>query len=1112
MKNKKNLIIGVLLVATLLSSFVNVALFLNLREVSATPYELNVDISSSHNKLTLGESALLFAEVENGTAPFTYDWRFETWNVTGLLSTETGRTGNPVRYTLEESCLYINVYVTVKDSKLGTGTATLRILDPEVAVTNYFLDTPLPIADFYVGVYTNNSYFAINGTNWDNFLVSANSTYVEELVMGNVTSGTVFLSNTAWNYSLTVPANVRVIERLDATERVFINSADSQGSPYTVSTDDTYIFTQDRVGSYINSYISTDAITAIDTASDEASSILIKSGTYYLNSANGITVQANRIIEGEGYETKIVANASMTTGLFKNAYGAWGNGDANITFRNLHLIGDGYDDMGLYVRMANHVRADKCIFEDLSAGWQTYALDAIETEDVAITDSWFINCGDGIAISGVSKGTVNGVTVSGNRFDNCSYGNGHCVQLQDVKNFVVSNNVCNNSEVGIYIYNCTSGTIVGNTLYDACMSAIYYASIHLQGGCSFVTVSGNSVYYTRNPDFNVNGILAQANQTAISITGNTIVGNYFANSNVGIYTHGTNGTEIDIIQCTISNNVISGFIIGITNCYTNNSVVTGNTIYATNGLSIATAYNVTYSHNVINATYALHGGGDQCRFLYNDFGRCQNIFASGFYGTHEFIGNKGYTANSSPDSYRMITDGTYFYAFDESGSVFERDASATTLIEDAIVNGVRNFDFGAGVFDIDDIAISYDNFHFTGQGYGNFGNESATVFEISSNGGFNITSTEVLRDISFEKIFWDGYTNSAPYAITSWMGVNKRIDSLRIRDCWFDQFNNVVEGVSLYFYNLENSWIEDNTFYKTKGSHIHFDSNGYNSGNYRITGNEFYYGYDRNGENCMRFRTTSGIEESSTVGYAQIENNHYFNNAYNVTAINVTCQNGDINGINCQNDRVESGGYIKFDYTNASYHSSYCSIIGCSFVESRRANQISIYFSDRAFYNVVADNIFGLWTTNSTAIEDYSTGTTSGNIYTGNYFRGSDFYVYFGPTAYVHGNYGLESFYDVRVEGTDALRDSGNNYVTLFGSHAATQYSSMGNGSTYEVYTNDVIVALSGGTVINASVYDNDGDLFATYTSTDITFTVPYRYQFEVWYTVEPTRRLIWVP
>ena len=58
-----------------------------------------------------------------------------------------------------------------------------------ISTTNYYLDTPLPLASFYVGRYSNGSYFAINGTNWDNFLVSTNASYVFQSILDAAPNG-----------------------------------------------------------------------------------------------------------------------------------------------------------------------------------------------------------------------------------------------------------------------------------------------------------------------------------------------------------------------------------------------------------------------------------------------------------------------------------------------------------------------------------------------------------------------------------------------------------------------------------------------------------------------------------------------------------------------------------------------------------------------------------------------------------------------------------------------------------------------------------------------------------------------------------------------------------
>lgn len=82
-----------------------------------------------------------------------------------------------------------------------------------IDVTDYYLDTPLPIADFYVGVYSNDTYFAINGTNWDNFQLSTDASNIMNNVFGNCSGGEVIYVG-AGDYScgsrITLPSDVTV--------------------------------------------------------------------------------------------------------------------------------------------------------------------------------------------------------------------------------------------------------------------------------------------------------------------------------------------------------------------------------------------------------------------------------------------------------------------------------------------------------------------------------------------------------------------------------------------------------------------------------------------------------------------------------------------------------------------------------------------------------------------------------------------------------------------------------------------------------------------------------------------------------------------------------------
>ena len=115
------------------------------------------------------------------------------------------------------------------------------------ALTGYILDTPLPIADWYIGTYGTNNYFAINGSNWDNLMrgvgstawaaYATNYTKVEELVLASVTSGSVYLKDVPFDLALmgNIPENVQVECNYQGVTYKYINSASSLGSPYTIS-------------------------------------------------------------------------------------------------------------------------------------------------------------------------------------------------------------------------------------------------------------------------------------------------------------------------------------------------------------------------------------------------------------------------------------------------------------------------------------------------------------------------------------------------------------------------------------------------------------------------------------------------------------------------------------------------------------------------------------------------------------------------------------------------------------------------------------------------------------------------------------------------------------
>ena len=115
-----------------------------------------------------------------------------------------------------------------------------------VATTGYYLATPLPIADWYLGNYSTGNIFAINGSSWANLMtypaaapwasVTGNYTAVWENVLAATSYGTIYAKEVAFPLSLhtSIPNNTQVICNYQGVTYTFANSTNSMGSPYTV--------------------------------------------------------------------------------------------------------------------------------------------------------------------------------------------------------------------------------------------------------------------------------------------------------------------------------------------------------------------------------------------------------------------------------------------------------------------------------------------------------------------------------------------------------------------------------------------------------------------------------------------------------------------------------------------------------------------------------------------------------------------------------------------------------------------------------------------------------------------------------------------------------------
>jgi hypothetical protein len=191
-------------------------------------------------------------------------------------------------------------------------------------ITGYFLATAFPIADCYIGKYSDGNYFAINRSNCTNLMTSAapipwfaysrNYTQVTELALANMTYGTVYLKEIPFNLALisSIPPNVTVIDNFNGVTYTYINSINSLGSPYTVS-----VGQGNNAGYYLATdcgkrivFASIDGLSVIQSCINSEINSTYSSTTIQLQSGvfKGITgltfnpaIRRTLVLEGAGY-------------------------------------------------------------------------------------------------------------------------------------------------------------------------------------------------------------------------------------------------------------------------------------------------------------------------------------------------------------------------------------------------------------------------------------------------------------------------------------------------------------------------------------------------------------------------------------------------------------------------------------------------------------------------------------------------------------------------------------------------------------------------------------------------------------------------------------------
>ena len=330
-----------------------------------------------------------------------------------------------------------------------------------VATTGYYLSRPIPIADWYVGKFSSGNYFAINGSNWNDLVdvepwqavppwaaYATNATRLVQECLASITYGEVYLKEAQFNYSLTIPANVQVVENRNGLTRTFVDSASSQGSPYTISVDNVvsgYYLAQDSANRYISSWSSTNCSyvtnTIISSLGVAGGHISFASGSFTLT--KGIVASSSSwsyplVIEGAGMDNTVF---NVASGVNQNAFTI--NGQTGSAF-------------SYYVTL----------------------------KDFAINFDAGNTIGDGLKLVNIAKGSfenllitnVPGIGINCSRVDSCTFSNNFIelsgswgMKLTGAGGNLITHNKFFETVGGLYIYDDNDLDTVINPICDQVM-------------------------------------------------------------------------------------------------------------------------------------------------------------------------------------------------------------------------------------------------------------------------------------------------------------------------------------------------------------------------------------------------------------------------------------------------------------------------------------------------------------------------------------------------------------------------------------------------------------------------------------------------------------------
>ena len=458
----------------------------------------------------------------------------------------------------------------------------------------------------------------------------------------------------------------------------------------------------------------------------------------------------------------------------------------------------------------------------------------------------------------------------------------------------------------------------------------------------------------------------------------------------------------------------------------------------------------------------------------------QHTINSTFYGLQKPASYIVSVVTSGATTYYCMQNGTTgaldFWSTNAS-AVIERCSTANTTIY-----------FKEGQYAINNLLpVNQSNMHFIGSGW-------STQFTIGTGGGFNISSTSALTDISFENIRWmdaSGGTGAgtSAYGITSAMPAQMRISHFKFSGNRVDYFRK-AGTIFLDLVNLEVSTIENNFFFHTTTAFIQLSAYRYECGNNKVFDNVFYFGYDVASENAIRLTSDNGNSTFySIVAHIYSWGNQFYGEAYGGTAIawriNVTADYGTVYGLNSQGDRYETVMPL-YSVGRSTSYKSYEHLFSGNHIYSNDDNVISFYLNTYTRSTVIDNNIFRLSGSNVSGLDDdWSPSGAAAypfpNEFTNNKIYDTDMILNASYATRVYGNTNINPIgYVANWKATDSSISPFQGYASTFT-----------NETTYTVRTCPVYFKVTGGTGVNITVSDADGNAYVNGATTPFEILMP---------------------